>query len=271
MVLYTKNKKRKLGMIVAANNSRLTRWINILAFVLTVLVNGLAGSTTIIGGQNTARVSDTNPTLITPAGYVFSIWGIIYVLLGVFVVFQALPSQQGKEYHKKIGWLFALSSLANIVWLFLWQFEYLVFSVVLMFLLLASLISIYMRLRVGKADVALREKLAVHLPFSVYLGWITIATIANVSATLFSVGWDGFGVSAETWAALVVIVALIITLLVVATRRDVAYALVIIWALVGIAVKQSGNQTIVILTEISAVVVAIAVVAAIILNRLMRR
>jgi len=202
---------------------------------------------------------------------VFSIWGIIYVLLGVFVVFQALPSQQGKEYHKKIGWLFALSSLANIVWLFLWQFEYLVFSVVLMFLLLASLISIYMRLRVGKADVALREKLAVHLPFSVYFGWITIATISNVSATLFSVGWDGFGVSAETWAALVVIVALIITLLVVATRRDVAYALVIIWALVGIAVKQSGNQTIVILTEISAVVVAIAVVAAIILNRLMRR
>jgi len=258
-------------MIVAANNSHLTRWINVLAFVLTVLVNGLAGSTTIIGGQNTAKVSDTNLTLITPAGYVFSIWGIIYVLLGIFVVFQALPSQQGEEYHKKIGWLFALSSLANIVWLFLWQFEYLAFSVVLMFLLLASLISIYTRLGIGKADIGLREKLAVHLPFSVYLGWITIATIANVSATLVSVRWDGFGISAEIWAAIVVIVALIITLLVVATRKDVAYASVIIWALVGIAVKQSGNQTIAMLTEISAVVVAIAIVATIILNRLMRR
>jgi hypothetical protein len=119
---------------------------------------------------------------------VFSIWGIIYVLLGIFVVFQALPSQQGKEYHKKIGLLFALSSLANIVWLFLWQFEYLAFSVVLMLLLLTTLISIYLRLRVGKSDAALREKLAFICP-SAFTGWITIATIANVSATLVSTGW----------------------------------------------------------------------------------
>jgi hypothetical protein len=271
MVLYTKNKKRKSGMIVAESSSGAIRWVNVLAFVLMVLVNGLAGSTTILGGKNTAQISDTNPTLVTPAGYVFSIWGIIYLLLGIFVVFQALPSQQGKEYHKKIGLLFALSSLANIVWLLLWQFEYLAFSVVLMLLLLTTLISIYLRLLVGKSDAALREKLAVHLPFSVYLGWITIATIANVSAALVSIGWDGFGINAEAWAALVVIVALIITLLVVATRKDVAYALVIIWALVGIAVKQSGNQTIVMLTEISAIVVALAVVATILLTKLMRR
>jgi hypothetical protein len=254
-----------------AVNSALLKWMNIVAFALTVLVNSLAGSTKILGGKLTAEISDANPTLITPAGYVFSIWGIIYILLGVFVVFQALPSQKGRDYHEKIGWLFILSSLLNIVWLFLWQFEYLIFSVVLMFLLLATLIAVYLRLKIGKSTVTFREKLAVHMPFSVYLGWITIASIANVSATLVSLNWDGFGVSAESWAALVIIVALIITLLVVATRKDAAYALVIIWALVGIAVKQSSNQTVFMLTEISAIIIAIGLAATILLTMLRPR
>ena len=256
---------------MADKDSGLVRWINIIAFVLTVLINGLAGSTSLLGGKNTAQISDSTPTLITPSGYVFSIWGIIYFLLGIFVVFQALPSQKGKEFQKRIGWFFALSSIANIVWLFLWQFEYLTFSIVLMFLLLATLILIYTRLGIGKSKTTMSEKLAVHVPFSVYLGWITIASIANVSVTLVSINWDGFGISAETWAALIVVVALIITLLVVATRKDVAYALVIIWALVGIAVKQSGNPTIVLLTETSAVIVAIALLATILITKLRRR
>lgn len=244
------------------------KWVNIIAFALTVVVNSLAGSTTIIGGVDTAQISDANPTLVTPAGYVFSIWGVIYVLLGVFVVFQALPSQQGKEYHGKISWLFALGSLANIVWLFLWQFELLGYSVILMFLLLASLILIYLRLGIGKSKVPVSERLAVHMPFSVYLGWITIASIANVSATAVSVNWDGFGINPETWAALIIIVALLITILVITTRKDIAYALVIIWALLGIAVKQSGNETIVLLTEVSAVIIAILVVATVLLTKL---
>ncbi len=273
MVLYISNNRKESGRIMASENSGLTRWANIIAFVLMVIINGLAGSTTTIGGKNTAQISDANPTLITPAGYVFSIWGIIYVLLGVFVVYQALPSQRGKDFHKKIGWFFVLSCAANIIWLFLWQFEYLSLSVVLMFLLLASLILIYLRLNIGKSKADTRERLAVHLPFSVYLGWITIATIANISATLVSMNWDSvfLGVNAETWAILVIIVAVAITVLVLATRKDVAYALVVIWALVGISVKQSGNQTIVLLTEISAIVVAVAVLATILLTVLRRR
>ncbi len=256
---------------MVANNSVLLKWSNIIAFVLTVIVNSLAGSTTLLGGVNTAEISDSNPTLITPAGYVFSIWGIIYVLLGIFVIFQALPSQREKEYSKRIGWLFVLSSLANIVWLFLWQYEILSVSVILMFLLLATLIVIYLRLNIGKSVVSLREKLAVHVPFSVYLGWITIASIANVSVFLVSENWDGFGVSPETWATLIIIVALIITILVLATRKDIAYGLVIVWALVGIAVKQSGNQNIVTLTEVSAIIVLIALAATILLSKLKRK
>ena len=255
---------------MVANNPVLLKWSNIIAFVLTVIVNSLAGSTTLIGGVNTAQISDSNPTLITPAGYVFSIWGIIYVLLGVFVIFQALPSQKEKEYTKKIGWLFVLSSIINIVWLFLWQYEFLSLSVVLMFLLLATLILIYLRLGIGKSPVTLREKIATQLPFSVYLGWITIASIANVSVTLVSVNWNGFGIDPEIWATLIVVVALLITLLVLATRRDIAYGLVIVWALIGIAVKQSGNQDIVTLTEASAIILLLALAAIVLLSKLKR-
>jgi benzodiazapine receptor len=251
-------------------NSALLKWSNIVAFVATVIVNGLAGSTTLLGGVNTAEISNANPTLITPAGYVFSIWGIIYVLLGVFVIFQALPSQREKEHTKKIGWLFVLSSVLNIVWLFLWQYEILAVSVVLMFLLLATLIAIYLRLNIGKSTVSLREKLAVHVPFSVYLGWITIASIANVAVFLVSENWDGFGINPETWAILIIIVALAITVLVLATRRDIAYGLVIVWALAGIAINQSGNQSIVTLTEASAIIVLLASAAVVLLSRLKR-
>ncbi len=256
---------------MGVNNSVLLKWSNIVAFVLTVIVNSLAGSTALIGGVNTAQISDSNRTLITPAGYVFSIWGIIYFFLGVFVIFQALPSQKEEEYKKKIGWLFVLSSIINIAWLFLWQYEFFSLSVLLMFLLLATLILIYLRLGIGKSPVTLREKLAVHAPFSVYLGWITIASIANVSVTLVSVNWNGFGIDPEIWATLIVIVALVITLLVLATRRDVAFGLVIVWALIGIAVKQSGNQNIVMLTEASAIIVLLALAATILLSKLKRR
>ncbi len=252
---------------MASINSSILKWLNIISFIFMVIINGLVGSTTIIAGKNTAQISDNNPTLITPAGYVFSIWGVIYILLGIFTVFQALPSQKGRDYQRKIGSLFVLSSLFNIVWLFLWQYELLSYSVVLMFLLLATLVTIYLRLDIGKSLVSLREKFVVHTPFSVYLGWITIASIANVAVTLVSVNWNGFGIAPETWASLIIIIALVIALLVLAIRKDFANGFVIIWALVGIAVKQSGNQNIALIAEISAIIVTIAEVATILLFR----
>ena len=255
-------------MKMLTEESSVIKWVNILAFILIVLIGNLAGSTTLLGGRNQAEISDANLTLITPAGYAFSIWGIIYILLGMFVIFQALPREKEKEYHGKIGWFFVLSSVFNIVWLFLWQFEYLVFSVILMFLLLASLILIYSRLDIGKSEVGLREKLTVQLPFSTYLGWITIASIANVSVALVSLNWDGYGISHETWATIIVIIALLISVLVLVTRKDIAYGLVIVWAFLGIAVGQSGNQNIVTLTQASAIIVLITLVSSILITML---
>ena len=257
--------------MASTTSSTALRYANIVFFVLTVIMNSLAGSTKIIGGRNTADVSNAYSTLITPAGYVFAIWGVIYIFLGVFVVYQALPSQKGKEYLNKISWLFILSSIVNIAWLFMWQYEYLSLSVLLIFALLATLIAIYVRLGIGKSNAILREKLAVHLPFSVYLGWITVASIADVAATLVSYNWNGFGISPSTWAILVVAVALVITMLMLATRKDIAYALVIIWALVGIGVNHTGNQTVVVLIEVASALVAVALVATLLVNRFRKK
>ena len=252
---------------MSSDRSNLLRIANIIAFILTIIVNSLAGSTTILGGQNTAAISDANFTLITPAGYVFSIWGIIYTLLGIFVVYQALPSQKGKEYQSKIGWLFVLSSLINIIWLFLWQYELLIFSVVLMFMLLATLIAIYLRLDIGKTNSKLAEKIAIQLPFSTYLGWITIASIANVATTLVSLNWDGFGIAPQTWASAIIVIALLLASIVIIKRRDIAYSLVIAWAFIGISAAQT-NENIVTLTQFSAIIVLILLVVVLLYKKI---
>jgi benzodiazapine receptor len=253
-----------------ASDALYLSWANIVAFIITLIVNGLS-NTTLIGGRTTAEVSNSYPTLITPAGYVFAIWGIIYILLGVFLVYQVLPSQKDSPFQQQIDGLFILISVFNVVWLFFWQSELLPISVVIIFAFLASLIAIYLRLNIGRSNVSLKEKLCVHVPFSVYLGWVTIATIANIAATLVSVGWDGFGLSLQTWAILVLAIALILDLAVIATRRDIAYSLVFIWALAGIGVNQTANPPIVLTAEVSIVIISVALAITAVFSRLRRK
>ena len=142
---------------------------------------------------------------------------------------------------------------------------------VIIFAFLASLIAIYLRLNIGRSNVSLKEKLCVHVPFSVYLGWVTIATIANIAATLVSVGWDGFGLSLQTWAILVLAISLILDLAVIATRRDIAYSLVFIWALAGIGVNQTANPPIVLTAEVSIVIISVALAITAVFSRLRRK
>ncbi|XHH09349.1 MAG: TspO/MBR family protein [Candidatus Bathyarchaeia archaeon] len=244
-------------------------FVNIAAFIITLIINGLS-NTTLIGGRTTADVSNMYPTLITPAGYVFAIWGVIYVLLAIFLVYQALPSQRGKPFQKQINGLFILTNVFNVSWLFLWQNLYLSFSIILIIGFLLSLIAIYLKLNIGKSKAPLKEKLAVHLPFSVYLGWLTIATIANITVALTAANWDGFGIAAETWAILVLAVALLITLAVILTHRDIAFSLVVIWALAGIAVNQT-NSTVILTAEIGIIIIAVVLIAVLAVQRLRKR
>jgi translocator protein len=235
---------------------------NITAFVATLTVNGLA-NTSILGGKSTGQISDLYPTLITPAGYVFAIWGIIYALLAIFVIYQAFPSKKTGAFQTQISALFVLSCIFNIVWILLWQYNYIVASVPTMLALLATLIAIYLRLKIGNSAVTKKEKAFVHLPFSVYLGWITVATAADIAAATSSAGWIKWTSSDTIWGVAAALAVLLISLLVVFKRRDFAYGLVIVWALVGIAVKHSATPTIVYAAETGAVVVAIAIIASI--------
>jgi hypothetical protein len=229
---------------------------NILGFIVMLAVNILANALP-LGGKTTGELSDAYPNLFVPAGYVFSIWGIIYLLLFAFTMYQASPSRRNAESLEKIGYLFALSSVFNVVWIFLWHYEYVILSLFAMFALLLSLIQIYLRLDIGRSSPVQEERLWVHLPFSVYLGWITVAPIANVVAVLVSVGWKGFGISEVAWTMIVIAVAVVLTVINTLTRGDLAYALVIIWALGGIIVKQMGISAIVMTAGLGIVIISL--------------
>lgn len=245
---------------------RLLNVANVGAFLLTIIVNALANALP-LNGRTTAEVSDSYPTLFAPAGYVFSIWGVIYVLLLIFTVYQMLPKHRESQSVSRIGFFFVLSSLANVIWLFLWHYDQVVASVLPMFALLGTLIIIYVRLGIGQAKVSVKEKLFFHVPFSVYLGWITVASIADVAAALVAVNWSGFGLGEVTWTVAMVLVALAVTLAVIFTRRDVAFSLVVMWALIGIIIKQSVQQNIVITAAIGVIAVLAALITSIIYQR----
>jgi benzodiazapine receptor len=221
----------------------LRQWINLLAVVATIVINGLANALP-LNGQTTGEISDRFQVYFVPAGYVFSIWGLIYVALVAFAVYQALPSQRNNPRLRRIGTLFALSCVANIAWLFLWHYEIFPLTLVAMLALLLLLIAIYLRLDIGRAQVSTAEKWLVHVPFSIYLGWITVATIANVTSLLDYLNWSGWGISPEVWTVIMLVAAVGIASAVSLTRGDVAYMLVIVWALAGIAVKHADTPVV---------------------------
>ncbi len=205
-----------------------------LATIATIIVNTLAVVLP-INGQQTGAISDRFDVYFVPAGYVFSIWGLIYLGLTAYTVYQFVVPV------RSIGWLYVASAAANVTWIFLWHYNVFVVSLVVMLALLGLLIAIYLRL--AQDDAGRRSfgrRLLVQLPFSVYLGWITVATLANATIVLSYVNWGGWGIAPQVWALILLVVATIIAGLVALTRRDAAYLLVLVWAFAGIGVKQAG-------------------------------
>lgn len=243
------------------------RQISVIVTILaTIVVNTLANALP-INGQNTGQISDRFHVYFVPAGYVFSIWGLIYLGLIAFAIFQALPAQRENPRLRKTGWWISLGGLANIAWIFLWHYEHFTLTVIAILVLLVTLILTYLRLDNGRSVVPAAEKWAARLPFSIYLGWITVATVANISDVLDYLKWNGFGIASEVWMGIVLGAVLVIAALMNFRQRDIAYAAVILWALVGIAVKQAGNPAVVICTWITFGLVALTLLLAFILPR----
>lgn len=227
------------------------QWITIFTFIIMIAANVLADALP-INGQSTAAISNNFNVVFVPAGYVFSIWGIIYLALLAFTIFQALPSQKTNPTLRKIGYLFSASNLLNAAWIVLWHYNLYVLTMLVMIALLVVLIAIYLRLDIGKSKVSRSENWLVHVPFSIYLGWITVATIANATALLKYLGWNGFGISGEIWTVILLVVGVVLAGILSWTRRDIAYALVLVWAFIGIAVKWLGVYPLVTISAFSA-------------------
>ncbi len=216
-------------------------WVGcISAFILVIFVNYLSNALP-LNGFTQKDLSDKYVSLFTPAGFTFSIWGLIYLALAGFVVYQALPAQRFSKLTSRISTLFIFSCLANIAWLFAWHYEFVGLSLFIMFCILAILIVIYRTLGTNKKQVGWKEYLFLYLPFSLYIGWITVATVANISVWQNAMGWDNQFINAESWTLLKLAVVAAICAIVVLRLGDFVYALVIGWAAFGIMSKQADT------------------------------
>ncbi len=209
-------------------------------YVAMVVVNFLANGLP-INNRSTGEISDAYFNLFAPAGITFSIWGLIYLLLGGYVIYQFKKNTQERDVLlKKTNFLFIATSLANILWILSWHYDYIGLSVVLMLALLTLLIQIANLLR--SEQFTSGEKLFIKTPFSVYFGWITVATIANVTVFLVSVGWKGFGIVDFIWTSVILFVGALIGIARLHKDKNIAYGLVLIWAYLGILFKHISSS-----------------------------
>lgn len=256
------------------NNYKKFQIMNIIAVVFTIMMNALANILP-FNGVNTGQVADRFFNYFTPAGYIFSIWSVIYTLLIIFIFYQARASQSGEMYLGKIGYLYLITAFFNVTWLIAFHFAFdnnllLLLTEPLMLGILVTLLYTYVKLEIGIAEVPLSQKLAVHLPISVYGGWISVATIANTASVLNE--FFTFAPDIEyLWTALVLVVALLITMLMLAKRRDFAFGLVVVWAASGIAVKWTTVEVIPLIFWTASIVGIVIVLTIILLPLIMRK
>lgn len=253
----------------ATGGDYLRQFAVIVITLLTISVNGMANALP-LNGIETGAISDKYSTLFTPAGYVFAIWGVIYLGLLAYMVYQALPSQRTNGRLRAIGWWYVIGNLANTIWIFAWHWEQFLPSLGLIAVLLVSLIMAYLRLAPARQVpglVSRGEWWTTHLPFSIYLGWVSVATVANAAVYLTSIGFDGGFLSPAVWTVILLLVATGLGLFFLRGWRDVAYVGVLVWAFIGIAVNQSDVTLVAWSAAGLAAVLAVLGVAALVKGR----
>jgi len=208
----------------------------LLTTILTITVNGLANALP-INGMNTGEISDNFNVYFVPAGYVFVIWGVIYIGMILFAIYQASPKQAENPRLMRIGWWVVLGNFANAAWIFFWHYQLFGWTLVFMLILLVTLLLTYEGLRQDNADATRTEFWLASVPYSIYLGWISVAAIANVTDVLDFYKWGRFGISSEIWMVIILAVVAALAWLISIRRQDIAYLAVLLWAIYGIIVK----------------------------------
>ncbi len=227
-----------------------------ITFLVMVVVNALANILP-INNVSTGEVSERLHNLFAPAGITFSIWGLIYILLALYVVHQFSVTKEEKKHEliNKINVYFIVSSLANIAWIFLWHHFLIGLTLIPMIVILICLIKIANLLR--KESFSKKEAYLIKIPFSIYFGWITVATIANITGFLVSINWNGFGLADQTWAIIILSIGAIIGIFRMFWDKSIVYGLVFVWAYFGIYIKHispegfGGNYISIIFTTLS--------------------
>lgn len=217
---------------------------NAVSFIITLVFNYLS-NTGIFNDNTMGSVSAKYDNLFTPAGYAFSIWGLIYLALLAFVIYQGrsiFKKVEDDQFVLEVGWWFVISCIANSLWVLAWLYDYTGTSVLIMLVLLFSLLKIVINTRMELDEVPIKKLVFLWWPFSIYSGWITVALIANISAWLTKTGWDGWGFSDIFWAIIMIIIAGAINLFMTWSRNMREYAIVGVWALVAIAVANWNTE-----------------------------
>ncbi|WP_040287405.1 hypothetical protein [Sporosarcina koreensis] len=222
-----KRKFSRLGIIV------------LVTYAIMILMNYLANALP-LNGMTTGEVSDSYSNLFAPAGYTFAIWGLIYVLLAFHVIYQLGFFRGGersevRQLTERIAIWFSVSSVANALWIAAWHYGFLGISVILMMVILVSLIVITNM--TGNAGLSMKERFFIRLPFTVYFGWITVATIADITAFLVKSGWGGWGLSDAAWTVIVLLLGAVIGILTILKTWSAPYGFVLVWAYIGIYSK----------------------------------
>ncbi|MGC4190767.1 MAG: tryptophan-rich sensory protein [Thermomicrobiales bacterium] len=228
----------------------------LVGYLLVLLMNFLANWIP-FNGQMTGDVINKRPIPFQPAGWAFFIWFLIYILLGVYVVYTLTPGGQRSHRVRRIGGVFLVSCAANIVWLFLWHWEQFLLSLIAILVLWVSLLAIYILSRRGNVDgrqPSTWQKIAIQVPFSVYLGWASVATLANAAVWANRSWHSGNPFSDRTWAVVLLIAGVIVAAAFALFARDAIVPLVFVWAYIGIVQQQ---------WDVSTLVVVVAVIGAI--------
>ena len=236
------------------------QWLTLFAIVGTFIVNAWSNINPLYG-LTIGDISQQffSEVLITPANYAFAIWGVIYLGLIAFGIYQLLPSQRAHPRLRRIDYWLILACVVQAIWVFLFLSRWFLGSLIAMLGILISLILIYRQLNIS-GPVPRRERWFVNIPFSIYLGWISVATVVNVALVLYDAGWTGGGIAPEAWTVIMAVVAAGLGAWLAIERRDRPYPLVIAWALGAIAVRQSDMPLIAVSTAGLAIALVILVV-----------
>ena len=224
------------------NQDWLRQWVNFLA-ILAAFGTNVWANVAPLNGLSIGEISRTffSNVLIIPANYAFAIWGLIYLGLISLAIYQVLPNQQTLPRLRQMGYYLAISSLCQIIWVFLFQSRWFALSVIAMVGILVPLIALYLRLGINLTTLTSPQRWLVNFPISIYFAWISVATIVNVASALDAADWSGWGISPEVWTGIMMVIGTIIAVIVTWQRRDGIYGGVFVWALVAIALRQENT------------------------------